>query len=316
MKEITDICVYGIGGIGGAVGGLLCESAGNHKAAVSFIARGRHLDAINRDGLKLRLPDGNEITCRPHHASAKISHVPRPRLIFIAVKSFDLPAVLSEINGVAAQDTYLIPLLNGFDVYERIRKIVKNGFVFPSCVIFGGRRVDHGKNILSMPGPVFLGPDPMHKEFIPEDLFPILKSFDASPVTFKWVPDPYPMIWNKYLGNVALNLVGAYSGKVLGEILGSPDLKRLLISILHETAEVVAKRNAPLPQNAAEYALSVIEKMPYGTTSSFTVDIESNSPRNEGDIFGAAILNLARETGVAAPTIESTFLNIQKRMPS
>jgi 2-dehydropantoate 2-reductase len=312
MKEITDICVYGIGGIGSAIGGLLCSKVNRNKTRVSFIARGQHLEAINRDGLKLRLPDCNEITCRPDYTNTRISQVPRPQLIFVAVKSYDLRKVLLEIDGIMALDTYIIPLMNGFDIYNRIRQIVKIGLAFPSCVIFGGRRLDFGKSALYLPGPVFFGPDPIAKEIFPSAVLSFLKVFDGTPINFKWVPDPNPIIWQKYLGNVALNLVGAYSSKILGEILANPDHKQLLIDILNEAAEVIAKKT-PLPPNVVESVLAVIQKMPYETKSSFAVDVESHSPRNEGDIFGTAMIDLGIQVGVPTPTIKSIFAEIEKK---
>jgi 2-dehydropantoate 2-reductase len=314
MNPIIDVCVIGIGGIGSCIGGVLCAGARKHNAKISFIARGPHLDAIRQSGLSLSLPGGREIICRPDHISSRIDQVPRPQLIFIAVKTYDLPAVLPEIACVIDSNTSIIPLMNGFDIYERIRQVIKTGFVFPSCVIFGGRRTDNGKSSLYLPGPVFFGPDPMHWERIPADLLPFLKAFDDSPVKFNWVPDPYPVIWQKYMGNVALNLVDAYLGKTVGEILADPELKQLVVDILRETAEVIAKKNIPLPGNVVESVMALIRRMPYDSKSSYAIDIESGSQKNEGDIYGIAIIDLARQVGVATPKIERVFSEIQKKI--
>lgn len=314
MGKIKDVCIYGLGGIGSAIGGLSCTLEHIHKARVSFIARGRHLDAINREGLHLELPDKKEFISRPHHASTTIKDVPRPQLIFIAVKSYDLQAVLADISGILESDTMIIPLMNGFDIYDRIRKTITKGVVFPSCVVFGGRKTGEGTGILYIPGSVFLGPDPRKKEFDSAPLHSFIKAFEDSPARFNWVPDPYPIIWQKYIANVAINLVGAYSGKAVGEIIADAPLKQRLVKILEEAAHVVSQKGVPLSQDVVELILSAIAKIPFDTRSSYAVDIESRSPKNEGDLFGTAIIELAGQVRVPAPVIEETFTQIQVKM--
>jgi len=49
------ICIYGAGAIGGYMGVMLADS----QADVSLIARGAHLDAIQKDGLKVVFKDGS-----------------------------------------------------------------------------------------------------------------------------------------------------------------------------------------------------------------------------------------------------------------
>ena len=54
------IAVMGTGGMGGFYGGKLAETGQD----VTFIARGAHLAAMRKDGLKLQGPDG-EIIIEP-----------------------------------------------------------------------------------------------------------------------------------------------------------------------------------------------------------------------------------------------------------
>ena len=57
------ILVMGTGGIGGYFGGRLAAVG----QAVTFVARGAHLEAIRRDGLQVLSPNGN-ITVKPAKA--------------------------------------------------------------------------------------------------------------------------------------------------------------------------------------------------------------------------------------------------------
>jgi 2-dehydropantoate 2-reductase len=314
MNEMKNICIYGIGGIGGSVGGLFCNNLTKLPGIqVSFIARGNHLNTIQENGLNLRLPNNEVINCRPFKATSSIEQISPPDLILLAVKAYDLLNAAQEISKVMKPDTIVIPLLNGFDIYERLREIIKIGYIFPTSVIFGGRKLNDGECFLYMPGPVFYGTDPLQKEYVPNVLIQQLTiAFKNSPVKFNWVQNPYPIIWQKYMANVAMNLVGAYSGKVYGEIFKDASLKQLVINILKETAEIIKKKNIPLPPTIVENVLDAVLKFPFSTKSSYAVDIETKALNNEGEIFGTAIINLGKKMNVKTQTIEFIFNEIQQ----
>jgi 2-dehydropantoate 2-reductase len=101
--------VHGAGAIGGVVGARL--SAAGH--AVVLIARGRHLTALRRDGLRLRSPDAERT-----HRVAAVGHPGevdwRPGdVVLLAVKSMDTPAALTALAEHAGPDTPVVCLQNG-----------------------------------------------------------------------------------------------------------------------------------------------------------------------------------------------------------
>jgi 2-dehydropantoate 2-reductase len=311
-----NICVYGIGGIGGSIGGLLCNySRTNKDVHVYFIARGDHLNSIRDYGLQLQLPD-NQILCNhPTGAHSSITEIPTPDVIFLCVKSYDLPDAISDISHIINSEMIIIPLLNGFDIYERIRNIVKKGLIFPACIYLGGRKISAGKCALfPPPGMLFFGADPMRIDYTPSKLISLLSdAFDKSYLKIMWQQNPYPAIWQKYMFNVAVNLMNAYSGKVLGEILEDTVLRQMTKNILSETAEIVQKIGAPIAPNAENLVWGLIEKLPFTTKSSYAVDIE-NMKKNEGEIFGTAIIELGKKTSVHTKTIENVFYEIERKL--
>jgi 2-dehydropantoate 2-reductase len=139
--EIKNIWICGIGGVGGYFGGRLANYISNmdeEKYKIYFLARGAHLEQIKKKGLTLQMSDGNEIICKPTLASDKIQNFPAPDLCLICVKSYDLDDLIVRIKEKLTDNTIIIPLMNGFDIYERIRKnLDKSGIVLPSCVYVG-----------------------------------------------------------------------------------------------------------------------------------------------------------------------------------
>ena len=82
-------------------------------------------------------------------------------------------------------------------------------------------------------------------------------------------------------------------------------------SILNETAEIIKKIGAPVQPDVEGMVWGLIEKLPCGTKSSYAVDIENNSMRNEGEIFGTAIIELGKKLNVKTNTIEMVFNEIE-----
>src|SRR5688500_4686710 len=131
---IQNVAVIGVGGVGGYFGGKLCQKP---DLNISFIARGEHLRTIQRDGLLLSTEAEGDLVCKPTLATDQITSLPRQDLILLCVKEFDLSAVLIELKPLISMQTIILPLLNGMDVYERIRRIISTAIVLPACVYVG-----------------------------------------------------------------------------------------------------------------------------------------------------------------------------------
>jgi 2-dehydropantoate 2-reductase len=100
---------YGAGAVGGVVGALL--SAAGYE--VILIARGPHLDALRRDGLRLRTPTGERI-----HRVTAVGHPAeidrRPDdVVLLGVKSMDTADALSALAAHVHPDTPVMCLQNG-----------------------------------------------------------------------------------------------------------------------------------------------------------------------------------------------------------
>ena len=63
-----------------------------------------------------------------------IADIKNPDLIFICVKEYDLENVCQQLVKVITPDTVLFPMMNGADIYDRIRKIIPDHVILPSCV--------------------------------------------------------------------------------------------------------------------------------------------------------------------------------------
>src|SRR4030067_2320237 len=88
-----NVCVMGVGGVGGYFGGKLAHTFSSNSDSpvdIFFVARGKHLGAIRENGLTVRSPEFGTITCKPTLATERISELPQIDFFLIAVKGYDL----------------------------------------------------------------------------------------------------------------------------------------------------------------------------------------------------------------------------------
>ena len=117
---ISKVCIYGIGGVGGYFGSKIATKFADDKSMnheCYFIARGEHLKAIKRNGVKVITPKETIIGI-PTIATNDISGLPNPDLFLLCVKSYNLDEVVKSVKSKISEETVIIPLLNGADIYD------------------------------------------------------------------------------------------------------------------------------------------------------------------------------------------------------
>jgi len=312
---LNTIWIYGVGGVGGYFGGKLAGSfERNHETGkrVFFIARGEHLDAIKKGGLILNTVEQDGIRCMPYQATDSTEAIPDPDLCLLCVKSYDLDAAVQSLVGKVKDKTIVVPLLNGIDIHERVRKILKTGIVLPACA-YVGTHIEKPGTITQKgaPGIILCGKDPAFKNFNHE---PLIALFADAKIEFKWVEDPFPAIWEKFIFIAAFGLVTAYSGKTLGAVTADPELRGLAEKIMGEIVAIAKKKRISLPAGIAETSIGKAGNFPFETKTSYQRDIETKDKRNEGDLFGATIIRMGKEAGIPTPITQRIYEKIELRL--
>jgi 2-dehydropantoate 2-reductase len=180
--------------------------------------------------------------------------------------------------------TLVIPLLNGVDIYERIRKNMPKGIVLPGCVYIGALLERPGVvTHAGGPGLIAFGKDPHLPDFDPTG---IINLFNDMGIQFTWSDDASSAQWQKFVFIAGYGLVTAYTAKTFGEILSDSKLKELVRRVMEEIAAVAKKKGVPLADSIVADSLQTGSNFPPETKTSFQRDVEAKSTRNEGDLFG------------------------------
>lgn len=103
------IIVYGVGAIGGTVAGALARSG----QEVVGLARGAHREAIDREGLLLRTPDGAERVRFPCRADPAEIGVRPDDAILLAMKTQDTLPALERLRAAGVEEQPIFCVQNG-----------------------------------------------------------------------------------------------------------------------------------------------------------------------------------------------------------
>ena len=317
MKEnrlIRRICVYGVGGVGGYFGSKIALAMAEHPELnyeCYFIARGPHLEAIKRDGLTVVSPE-RTIVARPTLATDNIDAVPDPDLFLLCVKSYNLDDVVFSIQSKVTDETIIVPLLNGANIYDRIRKNLDTGIVLPACV-FVGTHIEQPGVIRQEGGDgrILFGKDPGYTDFRPDD---VINIFHNVGINYQWNDDPFPAMWRKFIFIAAFGLVTVYTGKSLGEIMADDTDRKKVREVMLEIYSIAKAKGIELPTGIISESMEKAGQFPYDTKTSYQRDVELKGNINEGDLYGGTIIKEGRALNVPTPVTSSIYGEIQKRL--
>jgi 2-dehydropantoate 2-reductase len=305
-----NIAVIGIGGVGGYFGGKLTQLLKDDKSLnIYFIARNHHLKEIQENGLILDSDDG-EFICHPTKATDNIAELPILDLCLVCVKGYDLDKTMPLLKDKISDKTMILPLLNGVDVSERIRKTIEKGVLFPSCVYVGTHIEKPGK-VTQRGGTrtIHFGNDP-ENSFVNPAIFDLFKKAD---IKYNWLDEPYTEIWSKFVFIAAYGLVTANFNKTIGEVVASDELSNCTKQIMHEISSIARRRGIALPESIENDSFSKGKNFPFEAKTSFQRDFEIIDKPDERDLFGGTIIRMGIESGVPTETTKEIYESIQKK---
>ena len=110
MGEVNPykIAVVGAGGVGGYFGGKLAANG----VATTFVVRGKTLDVLCRDGLRIESINGSFVV---NHVNATDKPKEPVDAVLMTVKAWQLRDAAETIRPILREDTIVVPLENGID---------------------------------------------------------------------------------------------------------------------------------------------------------------------------------------------------------
>ncbi len=291
---MTNIMVVGAGAVGGFFGAHLAKQHPN----VSFLLRPKTFAAVKERGLSLRSATGT-VTVRPKAASDP-RELPRPDLIILSNKAYDLPEVLDQIEPVLTPHTVILTLQNGVDIEDRIlarvqRDCVVGGVAFIYAKIAEPGVIDHYKR-----GAVTIGELMGHKSPRVKD---IAEMFTQAGLTCRVVDDIRRAKWEKMCWNCVFNPLTVIINDRVAKALDEPDMLGVIHGVVGEVAAVAAGMKVPRSEDNGEKVVQWSQEVRDIHTSMFD-DWKAGRP-TEIDSLNGYIVQCGKQLGVPTPLNEA-----------
>ncbi|HVS95747.1 MAG TPA: 2-dehydropantoate 2-reductase [Puia sp.] len=294
MKKYT-IAILGIGGVGGYIGGKLA-AARLPDVRIVFIARGRTLDVLKRDGLKLMTEEG-DITARPDIVSDDPTEIGPIDLLVCSVKGYDLRDSLLRYEACFTEATTILPLLNGIGIAEKIRAIVPGTVAWEGLIYIVARQVDKG--IVKQTGTlreVIFG----STEAATEELQHVAGIFAAAGIKAIVSPHIGLETWRKFLFISVMATLTSYYRSPIGEIRADPAKAANIHGLVGELQAVAVANGVAITDQLAGAVLERINGLPAGTTTSMYADFQRGGQTEVEQLTGD-VVRLGQRLGIPTP---------------
>lgn len=287
MKQILMV---GAGSVGGFFGAQLAKA----NLSVSFLLRPKTLAAVKHNGLTIRSAQGS-FTVHPPAASDP-RELPKPDLIILSVKAYDLDEVLTQIESVMTDRTIILTLQNGVDTEDRIiarfhRDCVVGGIAYVYSKIAEPGVIDHYKR-----GTVAIGELMGHQS---ARLLAIADLFKQAGIPCQLAEDVRRSKWEKMCWNCVFNPLTVLIDDKVAKALDHPEMLRVIHQIVGEVVAVAATVKVPLAADMADKVVRWTQEIRDIHTSMYD-DWKAGRP-TEIDFLNGYVAKIGRQFGIPTP---------------
>jgi 2-dehydropantoate 2-reductase len=287
------IAIIGAGGVGGYFGARLA-AAGEE---VTFIARGAHLEAMRRDGLKVLSPNC-DLHLQPVRATDAAASVGTVDLVMIAVKLWSTDEAIGTARALVGPETAVVSFQNGVEAVDKL------------CAAFGRARVLGGvANIAALieaPGVVRHNGTMALLQFGELDgtrsarVEALLAACARAGVDAKVPADIRKAIWEKYVFLASLSAMTALTRLPLGPLRADPDTRALFRQLAEEVVAVGRVKGVALDDGTVEAMMQRLDALPPGMVASMLGDLQRGN-RLELPWLSGGVDAMGRALGVPTP---------------
>lgn len=287
-----NIIVLGSGAIGSLYGAKLSK-----LNDVTLVARQKHINKINNDGLKIV---GIEENVYKLKATAKIENIENNTLILLTTKVHDNKKAIDTIKDLIKKDTIILCMQNGLYSENIVKDIVGDRcLVLRGITNVGATFLEPGKVQFSN-----LSSTKIENSNISEEL---AENFDKCGLKCSVSENIKQDIWKKLILNCVLNPVSAIlrveNGKIADERLNT--LKK---SIVDECLKVAEKDDVRFDIDFVKIINDAIKDS--RNLSSMHQDVLKGK-KTEIDYLNGAVVELGKKYGIKCPVNEALVVIVK-----
>lgn len=286
------IGIVGTGAVGGFFGAKL-KLAGFD---VSFLARGKSLEMMKKDGLTLDTL-GKVYTIKDAVFTDKPEELGNLDYILFTVKSYDTKQTAEQIKSIIDKNSTVITPQNGINNDEIIADIIGKEKVIPAIAKVG----------VSTPRPGFIKHVSLgviqfgeYNGKLTRRVKELDSIFKKARIQSVITDNIQRERWKKYIWNCTFNIITAITGLSLDKVLSDPYLKELCRNTILEIKAVAEKEGIVFDEkDVVEARIKMAEMM--GSFKPSTLEDVEKGKRIELDAFTGTVIKLAKKHNLETP---------------
>lgn len=291
------IAIMGTGGVGGYFGARLA----NGGSEVSFIARGKHLQAIREHGLSVRSPLGDLHLPSPTATDDPASIGPVDVVLF-GVKLWDTESAAEAVRPLVGPETAVISFQNGVVKDSMLRRAlgpqaVAGGVCYIAATIAEPGVIGHAGTMARL---VFGEYASDGRPARSPRLQRFLEACTKAGIDAQLNDDIARVIWEKFVFLVGLSATTATTRLPIGPVRSNPASRRFLEAVMQEAVSVGRAEGVALAADFAQDRLAFCDQLPAEMTASMLRDLLQGS-RLEVEWLSGDVSRRGAALGVPTP---------------
>ncbi len=307
---MAEFAIVGAGAIGAYLGARLAVAGFD----VTLIARGPHLEAMRRQGVRVIEADGSELVAKPS-CTDDLGAANAADTVFVTLKAHSLPTVAPALGAVLHERSTVVFAQNGIPWWfflgqRRLETVDPGGVIAASiplrqvvgCVVYPATSLVEPGVVRHLEGSrLSLGePDGSRSERVRAIAAALVRAGLKAPIQTRLRQE----IWLKLIGNATLNPVSALTRATLGELLADAATRELIRTLMLEV-EAVGKAIGIEPDLPVERRLEGAAQVGEHRTSMLQ-DVEAGRPLEVEALVGA-VVELAGQVGIPVPALDVVY---------
>lgn len=308
------VCIYGAGAIGGHIGGHLARGGTD----VSLIARGPHLQAIQRNGIRV-VSAGDDFTV-PVRATDDAGELGPQDYVFITLKSHQVDGALDAMAPLLGPETAVIPPTTGIPWWyfyrlagahtdRRLPELDPGGRQWSAigpervigCAFWTGAEVVE-PGVVHQDGLRASYPIGEPSGETTPRLAALAEAMTAGGLHAPIQSDIRGQIWIKMINSLCWNQVAFLSEAINGRFAEAPDAVEVIRRMMTEMEAIAAAVGAEIPVPMEKRIDMTVRATDH--TMSMLQDLQRGRPI-EIDVLANSVAAMSRIAGLPAPTVDA-----------
>ncbi|NMG42199.1 2-dehydropantoate 2-reductase [Aromatoleum toluvorans] len=298
------ICVLGAGALGCSIGSVLAE-AGSEVVLINRLQE--HVDAINRDGLRVR--DGDRERFVKAKARTSCEGIGPVDLVIVLVKSFHTQEAIEGATSIIGEHTLVLSLQNGLGHEDILAEVVGRHRVLAGKTYVGGVLLGAGHIIAGT-----RGKETIIGELdgtVSERVQAVAAEFNRAGLETTVSANIMGTIWDKLLVNVATGALSGITRLPYGGLYKIPEVMDCALAAVGEAMAVAKAAGVELSTRAPKDAwIKAAEGLPPDFKASMLQSLEKGDA-TEIDFINGSVVRWGEKTAVSTPVNQALVASIK-----